>query len=358
VRWRRKAAEQGEAEALKALKKINTPFAHYTVALLEKDHAKAFSLALTHDELHYEFFHQEIITVVNALQDITSLDTFLTTLQETARKLNKNINASLISALLSIDLATETNDIERNEVTVHLVTELLGLIHLADAEPQQIQLLMHFMCNRFYEVDSPQDLIKPLIILWHRARALEVPMDDSGLNRLIAARIVNHLFKNTHCLKLTLGFQEDDLATLVTAYERKSPLTMEQINTGLSEPLLIDSKHNPKQVLPKLKTCILNPDTWGGEIPPSMQEIIQHLNVQTKDHPLSDKNAEELLLHLQKVAAHLISASNLLSVFKIELKPKEIELLQRIGSVNTSGILEWIETQEALLEQEENTVSL
>ena len=356
VRWFRMAAEQGHAGALESLKKIDTPLAQYTIALLEKNHTNAITLALEHQELHDNFFKQDIVGVVNTMDNKGSMDALLDVLQEKAQKLNKNINSSLINALLSIDLATRTNEVEHSEAIVHLKTQLINLAHIANAEQRQVKPLIQLLCYLHDEVESPENLMKPLMILWHRAQALEVPMDDSGLNRLIAARIVNHLFENTYCLKLTPEFKEDDLATLVFAYGRKSPLTVEQLNAQLSEPLLIDSKYNPKQVMPRLSACLSKDSIWKEGIPVSIKEIARLINEQPQGTLLDDKTTEKLLLQLQEIAAPILRTSKLRGLFKAELEPEEKKLLQCIETADTLTILEWIETREAPFEQEDNTV--
>jgi len=174
-------------------------------------------------------------------------------------------------------------------------------------------------------------------------------MNDSGLNRLIAARLVNGLFGNEYCLALTTTFQPGDLAQFILAFGSSPPLSMEVLNKRLSQPLLIASKYSPKQVLPRLMACISKAETWGGAIPPYMEEIIQHIKGQREDNPLDDKTAEKLLLKLKKTATRALGASKL-RFLKQQFTPQEVELFRLIKKADTPKLLEWVETHEVSVE--------
>ncbi len=239
LRWSRLAAEQGHASALQNLKTLTTPVARFTVALLEKDFTKAIELALSHEELESAFFTEELANLAQQLEDKNSVSSFLQTLQAQAQELNKNINASLITALLSLNAAISTHSIKNSDEIAFLMTELLDIVSIADAQASQVKELMHFFCN-LYDDNTPEVILEPLITLWHRAQTLKVAMDDSGLNQLMASKIVSHLFENKYCLKFNPDFSKSDLEVFVFGYEKTPRLTAETLNILLDEPLLID----------------------------------------------------------------------------------------------------------------------
>ncbi len=240
VRWCRLAAEQGNASAFIVLKTLNTPLATFTVALLEKDHTQAIELALSHEELESLFFTEEITSLAKQLEDENSVSSFLQNLQAQAQKLNKNINVSLINGLLSLNKAISTHSIKNSDEIALLMTELADIVSIADADASQVKELMHFFCN-VYDDNTPELILEPLITLWYRAQTLKVPMDDSGLNHLMAARIASYLFENKYGLQFNPDFNKSDLAGFIYAYEKTPHLTVDTLNTLLSKPLLIET---------------------------------------------------------------------------------------------------------------------
>ncbi len=237
VRWYRLAAERGHANSHKALDTLTTPLANFTVALLKKNHTKAIELALNDEELESLFFTEELVSIAKKLEDKNSVTSFLQTLQAQAQKLNKNINASLINGLLSLNKAISTHSIKNSDEIALLMTELVDAVSIADAEDSQVKELLHFFCN-LYDDNTPEVVLESLITLWHRAQSLKISMNDSGLNQLMAARIVSHLFENKYRLKCSPDFKESDLAIFIFAYKKTPTLTIETLNALLSEPLL------------------------------------------------------------------------------------------------------------------------
>ncbi len=238
--WFRLAAEQGDIEALQGLKTLTTPLARFTVALLEKDYTKAIELALSHKELEAVFFTEELVNLAKQLEDKNSVSIFLQTLQAQAQGLNKNINASLITAMLSLNKAISTHSIKNSDEIAFLMTELLDIVSIADAQASQVKELMHFFCN-VYDDNMPEVILESLITLWHQSQLLKVPMDDSGLNQLMASRIASYLFEDKYSLKCNPDFNKSDLADFIYAYEKSPHLTVNKLNDLLSEPLLIET---------------------------------------------------------------------------------------------------------------------
>ncbi len=356
VKWFRLAAEQGHVRALQIIKTLKSPLAKYTTALLELNYSAGIDIALSEETIQAQCFENDFIPLIKGMNNKDDMRAFLANLQEKAQRLNKKINASLTSALLSLDEAINTHQMEGNEEISFLMSGLLDLMSLADAEASQVKELMQFLCN-LYNKENAQEVLHSLIKLWHRAQALDVRMDDSGLNRLIATRIVSHLFDDNYSLKFTPDFDKDDLFFLIGAYEKQKPFTVEQLNPILSEPLLIDSKYHPKKLLPRLKACLLNPTTWDGDITLSLSKIIKQFNEKIgDDKPLNDDAADQLTSKLRKYAEHIISASKVFGFFA-SAHSKELQLAKIINTGENDKLLEWIEANGSPTEQNDCTAT-
>ncbi len=356
VKWFRLAAEQGHARALQKIKTLKSPLAQYTTALLEMNYSAAIEIALSEEAIQAQCFEHDFILLIKGVNNKDDIRTFLACLLEKAQRFNKNINASLASALLSLDEAINTHRIECDEGVTFLMLGLLNLMNFANAEASKVKELMHFLCN-FYNKENAKEVLHSLIKLWHRAQALDVRMDDSGLNRLIATRIVSHLFDHNYSLKFTPDFERDDLIVLVCAYEKQKRFTVEQLNPFLSEPLLVDSMYHPKSLLPRLKACLLNPATWDGDIPLSLSKIIKQFNEKiSDDNPLNDDAADQLTDKLRKYAERIIGASKLPGFFAFA-HPKELQLAKIINTGEKDQLLEWIEAIGLLVEQNDCTAT-
>ncbi len=342
VKWFRLAAKQGYARALRSLKTLESPLAKYTIALLEMNYSAALEIALSEETIQAQFYEHDFIPLIKGMNNKDDIRTFLANLQDKAQRFNKNFNTSLTSALLSLDEAINTHLIEGNEDVTFLLSGLLDLMNLADAEASQVKELMHFLCN-LYNKENAQEVLHSLMKLWYRAQALDVRMDDSGLNRLIATRIVSHLFDDNYSLKFTPDFDRDDLIVLVCAYEKQKPFTVEQLNPFLSEPLLVDSKYHPKNLFPRLKACLVNPRTWNGDTSLSLSKIIEQFNEKiSDDKPLNDDAADQLASELRKYAKHINSASKVFGFFATD-HSKELQLARIIKTGENEKLLEWID---------------
>ncbi|WP_221933257.1 SEL1-like repeat protein [Legionella israelensis] len=268
VRWYRMAAEQGNATALDNLKRIGTPLALYTSALIEKNSTEIINLALKHDELHFQLFEKDFVGIVSREEDQKAMSSTLIALQETVRPLNKNPNLLLINALLALSKNIEKGLIERNENIAALMTDLLQITSFADADAGQIKPLMHLLCDFYYE-DNTQDILESLITLWHRAQALKVPISDFGLNKLFASIVIKRYFTNgEYSLTLDAHITDALMHALVFAYQAKPGLSADGLNTLLGENLLTVSKENLNQSKGLL--------AWMGKSPAVKQEEATH----------------------------------------------------------------------------------
>jgi TPR repeat protein len=250
------AAEKGNDVALNNLKIMKTPLANYKLALIEKNYQQMTELAINHDELREVFFKDDFIVIAQGFKNIQHASDLLAFLNESAQKANKNINSLLITTLLQLNKNTELESPHENiEVLNYLLTELLNMVSLADAEAEQVKDLMHFLINHFDD-NYQESFIDELIILWHRAQALKVQLDNTALNRLIADKVIHYLFKGEYCLVFNGQLSRFDLGMILLNYKEQPRVTVEELNRRLSEPLLVKSQYLGWGHLTQLKrTC-------------------------------------------------------------------------------------------------------
>ncbi len=340
VKWYRLAAEQGDARALRKLKNFNNSLADYTVALLEEEHDKLIALALSDKELSAAFFEKDIFCVIKQLEHKDRTSLFLQTLAENIKGLDKNQNASRTTLLLSVDKAIRTGLIESNEENAALMTGLLENFEPGDAERGHIKNLMHFFCNIDNE-ENAKEALETLCKLWYRAQSFnDFQMDDSGLNQLIATRIVSQLFDKRYVLAFTKDFSEDKLKTLFYAYETTPSFTVEELNKRLGETLLMESKDLPKNVLPALKTYLSNDDNFNGERPYYIEKLngaLQSVN------PGNENEWQSLFDDLKEYASGILLKQKRPSLFSNKtLCDEERTLLQALSKSDTVAVSEWM----------------
>jgi TPR repeat protein len=241
VRWFRKAAEQGNPSALTNLKKISPALALYTEAVLEKNEDKIINLVITHDELQHDFFANDFINIARSKKDEGSLNVFLLTLMA------KRPHVFPISILLSFEHAIRKEIIERNEHIATIMTELMAHINFAYADAKQLPDLIFFICNVYYESKEHQDVLEPLIALWHRAQALKLSMQDTDLNTIMARIFVRYYYKNDkYDLLLNAQITNTQLHALVCAI--KADLLPKILNNFLDGALIDKSKIKPNKI--------------------------------------------------------------------------------------------------------------
>jgi TPR repeat protein len=344
------AATQGNAGALHNLKTIKTPLANYKLALIEKNYQQMTELAINHDELREVFFKDDFIVIAQGFKNIQNASDLLAFLNESAQKANKNINNLLITTLLQLKNAEPESLPENIEVLNYLLTELLSLVSLADAEAEQVKDLMHFLINHFDE-NYQESFIDNLRKLWHRAQALEVQLDNAALNRLIADKVIHCLFKGEYCLVFNEQLDSLDLGLILLAYKKQPRVTVEELNRRLSEPLLVKTNHHLKNLLPRLKACLLNHNAWDGDISPSLSELVVRLKEKIKDGAPLDEETTDLLAQELKKYAQGIKATSTLPFFNHPIHSKELELANILIDGEKLKLLAWIVENEQPLNQ-------
>jgi TPR repeat protein len=338
VCWFKRAAEQGCARSLTNLKKIQIPLALYAVALLEKNEAEVIKLALDHEDIQKEFLENDIVEhIVNRMENDKAMNSFFTTLL-TAQAQKTKLNSFLIDVLRALSVCGRCV-FEHNKKTKTLRTRLIQTINLADIDSGQIKPLLQFFCDLSYE-DETIDVLKPLITLLHRVKTLDSPMDDTGLNKLVATKLIHHCYQGSYGVKANAQISLKDLMVFASACDTSTDNSADK----LKESLLINSRETPKNLLPKLKVIISNSACWGGEIPCYIAQIIRCFSdAESKNGTLDEESGNELLIRLKKDAKSVLRLSEVPGLLTIKLKNEEKILANLLKMADTKALLVWVD---------------
>ncbi len=343
IKWYRLAAENGHDLSLGNLKKLTSPLARYTVSLLEKNHENLIELVLNDKELLEALFEKDIFYAIKQWGDNDCTIIFLQTLVEAMKNLpENNKNALYINALLSIDKGLNLLQQDTHISLAPVLTTLLKEIKIADTDEEHIIDLMYFLCN-IYDKDNAKETLDVLHKLWHRSQSFNhCPMNDSCLNRLIASKIISALFDDRYALAFTVDFSADSLETLFFAYNKKPPLSVEQINLLLNSPLLIESRHLPQNLLPGLKACLLNNNNFDNTKPHYIEKLTGVLQRATASN---EEQWQSLYDALSKYAEGILNKQENHALFKSKrtVCDNEKDLLHALFTKNSEKLQRWID---------------
>lgn len=253
IYWTVRALLAGHPKALTTLSQLDPALANYTMAVNQHNFAELFKLLLTHKELQKRYFEQDLSANLSTFS-LSCLNDFFSTMHVTLNSFEQFKNAFLIDTLLTLDrhqvnkpANKEDCDNELDEAITEEMELIINQIHFAEVNKEQINPLMFYLCNLLIRHHS-QEVIKALLCLWHKLRALELDIEDPCLKKLFAQTLISSIYTGKYELKLTTTLSKNELTLLVCCYELNSDL----LSKEQKDALLIENKRAPGQSLPSL----------------------------------------------------------------------------------------------------------